>query len=419
MVAPWLIFFFSLFSFTTLSSASSTYEDLLKSAREPEFFTWMRSIRRKIHQHPEIGFEEYKTSELIRYELEALGIDYVWPVAKTGIVASIIGSRENPQFALRADMDAVQELADLEYKSQLDGKMHACGHDAHVAMLLGAANLLQRLKSNLKGTIKLVFQPGEEGYAGANHMLEEGALDDVEAIFCVHVDHTLPTGSISSSAGTLLGSADTFEVVIKGKGGHAAALHRTADPVLAACSAILSLQQLISRETDPLESRIITVGFMKGGEAHNIIPESVTFGGTFRSMDTEGLYILKQRIREVIEAQSAVHRCTATIKFMDNAYPATINDEKLYNLARSVAVSLVGEANVRPFPRLMGAEDFGFFSQRMPAALFTVGVRNESVGSIHTTHSPYFMIDEEVLPVGAAFHAGVALTYLERKVSLF
>ncbi|XP_052488531.1 IAA-amino acid hydrolase ILR1-like 4 isoform X3 [Gossypium raimondii] len=419
----WVLLIFTLHSFmpTPISSNLSLNKEalpqiplnFLEFSKKPEIMDWMVNIRRKIHENRELGYEEFETSKLIRAELDLMGIPYKYPIAATGVVG-YIGTGKPPFVALRADMDALamEELVEWEHKSKVPGKMHACGHDAHVAMLLGAAKMLQHNQNDLQGTVVLIFQPAEEGGGGAKIMLDEGALDNVDAIFALHVTARVPIGMVASRPGPISAAMGFFEAVINGKGGHAAIPQHTVDPILAASNVIVSLQHLVSREADPLDSQVVSIAKFQGGGAFNVIPDSVTIGGTFRAFSKESFLQLRQRIEEVISKQASVQRCNATVIFDERSmYPVNSNNKELHEHFRKVAGEILGFENIIEMQPQMGGEDFAFFSESIPGLFFFLGMK-ETEGAVHSGHSPYFRVNEDVFPYGAALHASLATTYL-------
>ncbi|KAH7572192.1 hypothetical protein ACOSP7_015238 [Xanthoceras sorbifolium] len=424
--SKWFYLFLTLYLFMAApisSNISLSPEELdkipvnfLDFAKKPEVFDWMVDIRRKIHENPELGFEEFETSKLIRAELDQMGIPYTYPIAITGIVG-YIGTGGPPFVAIRADMDALamEELVEWEHKSKVPGKMHACGHDAHVAMLLGAARMLQELRHKLQGTVVLVFQPAEEGGGGAKKMLDAGVFKHVEAIFGLHVSSLYQIGTVASRTGPVLAGSGFFEALINGKGGHAAIPQHTIDPILAASNVIVSLQHLVSREADPLDSQVVTIAKIQGGGAFNVIPDSVRIGGTFRAFSKESFSQLKQRIEEVITRQASVQRCNATVIFNENEnpfYPVTVNNNDLHEHFQKVAADMLGFQNLKEMLPVMGTEDFSFFAEAIPGYFFFLGMNDESKGKLEGGHSPHYRVNEDVLPYGATFHASLATRYL-------
>ncbi len=358
-------------------------------------------LRRDIHRFPELGFLEVRTAEVIERELDELGISHR-RVAGTGVVGVIFGEGAGPVAALRADMDAlpITEASDEPFSSENLGVMHACGHDAHTAMLLGAARELQAQRATLGGSVVLLFQPAEEGPGGALPMIEEGVLDDprVDAIAMLHVDTRLETGTVGISPGPVNAAADEFHITVEGKGGHGAYPHTAVDAIPAAAAMILALQNIAARETDPLKSVVVSVGTIEGGYRNNIIADRVKMTGTFRSHDEEIRTGLEARARRVIAGIAAAYQATAKMD-MIYGYPPVVNDPKLaLSFAQSMR-ELAGIAVEEPAPT-MGGEDFAYFAQRVPGLLVRLGIRNEVAGSVHPGHSARFRVDERALPVG-------------------
>ena len=313
-------------------------------------------------------------------------------------------------------MDAlpIHEQADVPFRSQVDGKMHACGHDCHTAMLLGAARLLKAREAELPGVVKLIFQPAEEGGAGADRMCEEGVLrsPDVEQIFGLHVWPGATTGTVLGNAGVVLAAMCSFDILVTGKGGHGAMPHTTADPVACAAKIVVELQTIVSRETDPFEPAVVTVGSIHGGDAFNVIPETVRMTGTLRSLSFEGLLRLKQRLEDVAGGIAAVNRCHATVTYPIQDHPPTTNATAAWDIASRAAAAVVGPGAVNRMDPIMGSEDFAFYQRRIPGCFSFIGVSGADWPTRYGVHHEKFTVDEAALPIGTALHVATALEAL-------
>lgn len=368
-------------------------------------------IRRDLHRHPELGFEEYRTSDIIFDYLQNCGID-VKRMAKTGVAGLLKGSKPGPTILLRADMDAlpITEENQVPYKSLIEGKMHACGHDGHVAMLLTAAKILAVHKDQLQGNIKFVFQPNEED-AGAYLMIEEGVLEDpkVEAAFGLHLWSPLRSGQIGVTGGCIMAGQYNFSLTVTGKGGHSGAPHTAVDPVLAAANIIQAVQGITTREIDPLRSTAILFGKIQGGTAPNIIPEKVDLEGSIRFLYEDGAQ-LKERFERIVGGICQAQRCTYALRFTLSSSPL-INDPALAGFVQRIAASSVGTENVVPYIT-MGGEDFAEYALKVPGVFSFIGTGDKEKGTDYPHHHPHFNLDEDTLSIGVEMQIKTALAYL-------
>ncbi len=367
------------------------------------------SIRRDIHSYPELAFEEHRTAKLVEEELMRLGFE-VHRAAGTGVVG-MMRAGGGRVVALRADMDAlpIQEESDVPYRSRVPGKMHACGHDAHVAMLLGAARVLSAIRDRLAGTVKLVFQPAEEGGAGAKRIVEEGFFDDVNAVFGIHVWSELPSGVIATKRGPMNASSTRFVIRIRGKGGHAAHPELARDPTVPAADIYNAIQKIVTRNVDAFTPAVISTPRIEASRAANVIPDVVEIHGTLRVFDLGLRDRLLARIESVVKHYAAAWECEGSVEIAGISYPPVVNTPELADFVMRVASKLGPTAEA---PMSMGAEDFAFYLQKAQGAFVILGIRNESRGVVYPHHHPRFDVDEEVLWKGTALYALLAYDYL-------
>ncbi len=375
------------------------------------------SWRRDFHQHPELGFEEYRTSTKIKEFLTKEGIEWR-EVSKTGICALIEGGKEGNTVALRADMDALplQDRKACSYASKEEGKMHACGHDAHTTILLGAAKILNKYRSELKGNVKLIFEPAEETIGGARFMIKERVLENpkVDTIIGLHVSESIEVGKIGIKQGVVNAASNPFTIKIKGKGGHGAHPEDTVDPILISSNIIVALQSIVSREIAPVYPAVVTVGSINGGTAQNIIPEEVEIKGIIRTMKSEHREYVKERLCQIVNGICTAMRGTAQIE-IEESYPCLYNNDVMVELLKKTSSDIVGMENVEILEHpSMGVESFAYFAMERPAVFYFLGSANTEKGINNPAHGSLFDIDEGCLPIGVAIQCKTAFEYLTR-----
>ena len=371
------------------------------------------STRRDIHQHPELAFDEHRTSKLVAERLESFGIEIQTGVGKTGVVGTLKGKNDGKTIAFRADMDAlpIQETSDISYKSINAGIMHACGHDGHTAMLLGTAEVLSKQADKLNGTLKFFFQPAEEGQGGARFMIDDGALEGVDEVYGIHLWNYQKYGTIGVKSGPIMAAADIFEITVHGKGGHGAAPQGTKDAVLIAAHLIQTLQTIVSRNTNPIESTVVTVGQINGGYNFNIIADKVTLRGTTRAYTEDNRQLIKKRMKEIIAGTEKTFGTKIELDYEDG-YPPTVNDPTAADNLLTAAQKIVGDGAGHPYLS-MGAEDFSYFLQKVPGCYFLVGSAPEGREPLSVPHHcSHFDIDERALLVGSCVYLQLAESLL-------
>jgi amidohydrolase len=397
------------------SGADSEAASLLAEARS--FLPWMVGIRRDLHQHPELGLEEHRTRGRVEEHLGGLGVEFIGGLAGTGVLGLLPGAGEGKVVALRADLDALplHDAKDVPYRSTIDGRMHACGHDVHTTILLGAARLLKSRLASRPGLVKLIFQPAEETVGGAKLLVEEGVLDEprVDAIFGLHVDPGLDVGRFGLKYGQRNASSDNLEITIHGRSCHGAYPAAGVDAIVAAAQVIVALQTVVSRNVDARSSAVLTLGTIQGGNQANIVAQRVHLVGTVRTLDRATRELVLRRIRECAEGVAAGMGARAEVQ-IDPSFDPVINDNRVVDVVRGCAERLVGGEQVVYFERPnMGVEDFGFYLTHVPGAFYSLGVRNEARGIVAPVHNDRFDVDEECLAYGAALQALNALAILE------